>query len=1323
MAAALATLIGVPLLLAVLLLAGANTGPGRLGIAWLAGPLTGGRVRLLGLTGRFPDALRARQVTVADADGVYLTLDGIALDWSPSRLLHGLAVIDRFAVQRAGLARLPRTGGGSAGGGFSLPLPVSIGRLTVARLDLGAPVTGSALSLAADGSASFDAADRGQAELAMHRLGGDGTYRLTGRISADHAAATLIAQEAPDGPIAALLRLPALGAIAIDAAAEGPWDGLATHLSVAAGPLRATAAGSIDLTAGRAALTLTADAPAMAPRPGLAWQSVHLDATVAGPFRRPDAAGSLSILGLHAGGSAAGTVTADLAGNSGTMRLRARLAGVRLPGPQPDLLAADPLDLEATLHLDAPDRPVSFTLHHPLLALTGSAQTAGPRQVAASLDLPDLAPLAAAAGLVLQGHATLAIDATTAQGTTRAALHGGLGVTGGQGPLPALAGPAASLAAEAQIDGDKITLSRLLVDGRALSASASGGVTGGHVALDWVLRLTDLAALRPDLAGQFTAQGQASGTLDDLAVTAALSGDIAGQGYRSGAVTAQLDATGLPASPDVRLTASGTLFDAPLTVALEAVRQGDRVRATIQRADWKSLHAEGALSLLRPAVVPTGRLTVGVSRLADLAPLLGRPITGSLTASLDSDSQTAHFAAQMQGAGLPGTLSIGRASVEASVTDPAGANPVADGSATLDGLAIAGTTATLRLAAKGPLNALAVRLTADAVDLGHAPASLQAAAAIDAAGRTVAVTALRGDWKQQSLRLLGPVRIGFADGVVLAPLRLGLGAARLAVTGRAAPGLDLTVQVDGLPVGLAALADPAFAADGTITAAAHLTGSISHPAGSIRLVASGLRARDPVGSGLPPANLTATATLTGSAATLDATLLAGPSHLAVTGSVPFAASGALGLHAGGTIELAMLDPILAGAGRQVRGRLSLDGAIAGTRASPRLSGLARLSQGAVQDIVTGVHISDIAATVEAAGDALRLTSFTAKAGPGSIGASGTVGLGGGWPVDLHLTADSVRLPASDLLTATSDMDLTLSGALAGSLAVSGRVGVRRADIRIPERLPASVAVLPVRIAGAPPPPAAEPVPAIGLDVTLDAPQQVFVRGRGVDAELGGRIGIHGTLVRPLPDGALQLRRGSYSLVGRTLTFTEGTITFAGAGLTDPALRLVSTTTTAAMTATLTISGQARDPKITLSSVPEAPQDEILSQLLFDATTAKLTPFQAVAIAAALGSLSGLPSAVTDPLGGVRAALGLDRLSIGSGSTGDPTVEAGRYLARGVYVGARQSTSGGGSAVTVQVDLAKGLKLDATAGTGASAATGAAGSADASSVGLSWQFDY
>jgi hypothetical protein len=43
---------------------------------------------------------------------------------------------------------------------------------------------------------------------------------------------------------------------------------------------------------------------------------------------------------------------------------------------------------------------------------------------------------------------------------------------------------------------------------------------------------------------------------------------------------------------------------------------------------------------------------------------------------------------------------------------------------------------------------------------------------------------------------------------------------------------------------------------------------------------------------------------------------------------------------------------------------------------------------------------------------------------------------------------------------------------------------------------------------------------------------------------------------------------------------------------------------------------------------------------------------------------------------------------------------------------------------VQVDLAKGLKLEATAGTATTtSATGAGGSADAASVGIRYQFEY
>lgn len=90
---------------------------------------------------------------------------------------------------------------------------------------------------------------------------------------------------------------------------------------------------------------------------------------------------------------------------------------------------------------------------------------------------------------------------------------------------------------------------------------------------------------------------------------------------------------------------------------------------------------------------------------------------------------------------------------------------------------------------------------------------------------------------------------------------------------------------------------------------------------------------------------------------------------------------------------------------------------------------------------------------------------------------------------------------------------------------------------------------------------------------------------------------------------------------------------------------------------------------------------------------------------------------------MRQGLGLDRLSVANGANGNPAVQAGRYVAPGVYVGAQQSTSGGGSQAVVQVDVAKGLKLQGTAGTSSNAATGSAGASDGTSIGLTYQFQY
>jgi translocation and assembly module TamB len=477
------------------------------------------------------------------------------------------------------------------------------------------------------------------------------------------------------------------------------------------------------------------------------------------------------------------------------------------------------------------------------------------------------------------------------------------------------------------------------------------------------------------------------------------------------------------------------------------------------------------------------------------------------------------------------------------------------------------------------------------------------------------------------------------------------------------------------------------------------------------------------GRSVPAADVDAVAKLAGTMAQLDIHLTAGASRLNIVGAAPLSPSGALNLHTTGNLDLAVLNPILAANGRRASGKLAVNVTVGGTIAAPAISGTAQLSNGDVQDYTVGAHLTDITAQLEGAGGTLRLQA-NAKAGPGTLSASGSIGvLSPGIPLDLTLTARNAQPLASDLITALIDADLTLRGEAAGQLAAGGTLHVRRAEIRVPEKLPGSLATIPVRVAGVPPPPPPPPGPDVTLNLTLEAPGQIFVRGRGLDVELGGTIHLKGTAANPQPDGGFELRRGTLSIAGQTLTFTQGTISFNGAGLVDPALDLIISTISNNVTATLTVGGTARKPTITLASVPDLPQDEVLAELLFKRRVSSLGPFELAEIASALASLTGAPS-IDNPLASIRQGLGLDRLGVGTGASGAPTLEAGRYLAPGIYLGAKQAVSGGGSQATVQIDIAKGLKLEATTGAGSSnSATGAGGNSNGSSVGVTYQFDY
>ena len=1321
-------LLAIPVLAIIVVAVGANMDAGRRFIEQQVASLSGGMVHIDGLSGRFPDALRAARIQVSDAKGPYVTISGLVLDWSPLQLVRRDAQIDLLQADQLDFARLPESESkstSSSNGSTSLPVRIDLRKLHVTQATIGAPVAGAAATLALDGSADLPSMTQGSVQLDVNRLDSPGHYAVKGNVTADQIAATIQANEPAKGLISSIAHLPDLGAIAVQASASGPRDALVTQVGINAGQLTASAAGTVDLEHNAADLAVKAQAPAMTPAEGVSWQSILVDAKVHGPFATPDANGTVRIQALNAGGARIGALNADLAGNAGQAELHARVEDLHVPGPKPDLFAGGPVTLDATEKLADPGKPVTFALHHPLIALDGSAQIEDNPRLQAHLVLPDLAPLAAVGGTAIDGHSDLNLTAETKDGTTSGTAKGLIAITGGMAPVPALIGDNGQVDIAGSAHGEDYTLSHLTLNGKALNVTAQGGLVQKILDLNWTVALADLAAVQPALSGTFDAKGHAGGALDALAVQADLGADVAAKGYSSGRVTAHVDATGLPNTPHATVNANGTLLDAPLTLALVADKAGDAIKVDIQKATWKSFDAGGAATLAPPATLPTGNLHLSLGRLADIEPLLGKAISGQANATLDSDDKAAKLALTLKDVALPGTAAVSKAALNATVADPAG-HPSIDGTFTADGVSASSVRSmAARVTAKGPLDALALTVAADAPSVANGPAKLTAGGTLDAQNRTLALAKMEASWKREVLRLLAPAKFNFADGVAMDRVRLGFRQAVLDVAGRAGSTLDLTASLRDLPADIGTIIDPSYAAAGVIAANARLTGTSTRPEGTIKLTATGVRQKQGPGQALPPADLIANATLLGTSARIDTRLTAGRSHVAVTGTAPLAQGGPLDLKTDGDVDLAMLDPLLTAQGRRARGEVTINASITGTAAAPLVQGSANLRKGDVADYNLGAHVSDLVANIQASGDTIRLSNFSGKAGPGTLGGSGTVGLAGAMPVDLHFTANNARPLASDLITANIDANLTVQGEAKGDMQAGGTLHVRRADIRIPDKLPPSIAVLPVRDANAPPPPPpseAPPQSTIGLNLTLDAPEQVFVRGRGLDAELGGRIHIGGTAAQPVPDGGLHLRRGTFTVVGTTLNFTEGTVDFSGAGISDPSIHFVATSTTATIVATLTVGGSAKNPKITLSSVPDMPQDEILAQLLFNTSTSKLSPLQLAEIAAALASMSGASSGF-DPLESLRNTFGLDRLSVGSNSNGNPTLEAGSYLARGVYLGAKQSTTGGGTQATVQVDLAKGLKLETTAGSGNTSATGSTSGSDAASVGLTYQFEY
>ncbi|HEV2268748.1 MAG TPA: translocation/assembly module TamB domain-containing protein [Steroidobacteraceae bacterium] len=1307
-----------------------NTAGGRRLLENETAKLTAGRVRIAGLGGTFPGTIDLASLQLSDPKGVWLSAAQISLHWSPLALLAWHLHVDSLEIRAVDVARKPvSTAATSSRSSSSSSLPaVDLDRLDVGTLVLEPAAAGMAARLNIGGNLHYRSMKDARGSLIARRTNGTGDYEVTFGITSAATSARLKLEEPAGGPLEHLVNLPDLGALSVVASVDGPENAERLRLDAHAGQLSASAAGTVDL-AGRAAdLSYLVSSPAMSPKPGLAWRRVALQGRWVGSEAAPHATGVLDLEGLElTDGAQLGSLRANLAADGRLLTLRATADGIMMAGSQPQLLQGSPLNLDATLHLDTAGRPLQMTLTDRLLDLDVKAVTEGARSATFNLQLRDLSALATPYHEDIRG--TMSLSGKIAEQNQATTLEvSGTGALAGSSVASKLLGADTRLHLAGTMTTATVDVDTLELSGRALSVSAwaaaersgPGASTPGvqSVRAHWRVSLPKLALISPSVRGSLETTGTANGPLQSLTADVQAKAQLVMQGAPPGTVTASLQARGLPSAPSAVIEANGSFAGAPLRLEASLKRAGaNTYHILIPRITWRSVAVNGDLTSGRNLDKGRGSLRLRVGSLADLQPFVKTRLGGSINGT---------FALTPGAGGGRANLDLVAHNVEAS-----------------------GVAGDGHLSAIGPLNALRIELTAQSPNLQGSPANIEAGAQLNETKRVLDLDRFEARYHGQTVHLISPSQVMFARAISVQNLRLAAQKAIIAADGELSPTLNFRASIHHVDAALVDAFVPNLLAQGSFDADAQLRGSKSAPLGRVSFRMTGLKMANTATQGLPAVNARGSGRLRGQVADLSAQLDAGSvSRLTMSGRAPLGATGTVALRIAGKLDAALMNSILETRGERAAGTIIVKASVAGTAHEPQIRGMVQLANGDLRDYSEGIHLGDINARLVGNQGVLKIAHMTARAGPGQLSAQGTVGvLQPQIPISVSLSAQHIQPITNDIMTANLDTHIQVAGTLRQRINVTGEIHVNHASISIPNGLPPNVATLDVIRAGQAPPPKSSSKLVIGLGISLDAPDAIFVQGRGLDAQLGGRLRIAGTSDNPRVSGGFRMIRGTFSLAGTNLNFTSGKVSFNGEGLKgriDPTLDFIAQSSVVyngPTTVTLHVTGFADSPKIALSSNPSLPQDDLLGLLLFGKPASQLTAFQLAETGAALASLSGIGSggggggSKWNPLTWIKSAFGLNTLSVGSASssnggaagggsqTGGASITAGKYVSKRVYVAATQTTNGS-SQVQVNVDLSEYLKLQTRLGNGTATAQGTTPENDpGSSIGIAWQMPY
>jgi translocation and assembly module TamB len=1244
-------------------------------------------VEMRGLAGTIPTRFSIAEISISDAEGMWLHVTGIEAHGSPSDLMRGRIHLRRVAAATVDLARLPRLPEDEDDEPFEAPRvlrTLAVDELHVNAVRLGRELWtehGEARSAAATAAAEWSSP-----------------------VIADVSGAYRLHEET----LTARLTL-----------SSGQSSGLLPRsIALRTRDLRLTGAVEGYFLRPKGALTLTARAPA---------------------YGEDIAAGALEVQVRGAPASGDGREGPYDVSVETTLR-DARVSEVidSMLGPEVHLA------LQARIDPGAERIQVgSIELQAAALAAHTSADVEDGDVTVPRLevDVRDLSKLGGKAGGVITGGA-LALEARGEAGTTSGEANGtatgrGSAITVSDPRLQRLIGEGLDLSGSFAIerDDDTVRLSDLHMTTAHADVHGEAVIRGTPAVLEAKLAM-NVADLDPvteaAVAGGVQAEATVRGPLDALVLEAtARSEQLRVRHGPAFSGTMSVNAINVKDAPNGTLRADLSSAYGPIGAgAAFALVPGQSLSLSNVAIDATGAKVAAMAVVELPSGITTGTVTGKFTDLSGLSPLAGGRLegTGDLDARFfpENGEQRTELTARVKTLSYRGLrgLNVKQAKLEASLR---GISRRAGGEAHLTAKEIRVADAsitTLTADAGGAAGKWDLDVHAQGRYLQHFEVASTSTIELAQPPLRARIRSLEGSLGERLFGLEQEAVITRADDALkIENFALTLGDARArAAFDVARERLNGTLEVDAFPLDLLQLYNPTIDLRGTADGRLTATGTRQRPELRFVVDAKSVEVGAPGHAEIPAVDVHSEGSWDARGLAADATLTSGEAtRFDLHAKVP-PGNGGVSIELDGTANIALLAGLWVLGEDRVAGTMQTKLLLTGTMESPRITGDVLVNDGYYENAALGSVLEH--ANVHLVGEGTRLTleRFDATDGAkGRISATGGVDFAAGLKdasYGLDVTLESARVARRDELSGRASGTLRIAGAGAAPL-VAGKITTERGNIRIPDRLPPDVVELEVvekNVAAArderyalPEPP--NTIPA-QLDLEIHMPDHIFVRGSEVDTEWGGDLRVTGTARDPIVEGKLTLVRGTFNIVNVRMKAVEGTIAFDGGNKIDPTLNVVGEAKKRDIVARVTITGRATKPEIAFTSDPPMPQDEVLARLMFGKEPGQLSAVESVQLAAAVARLSGKGGRGTDPFGWLQRTFKVDTVGIASDDTTDGSVlSVGKYVSDKVFVSINQGLGENSSSAAVEVEVRRNVTLQTRIGN------------VEGRLGINWKHDY